>query len=344
MRSYFSSTVTLAALAAACSTEETVPRPPVPPVNWHSEMRISTDAGPVRATDKERAAAGAYTKALVSPSFAQLSAVLDEDAHFAFEGMRDAHGREKVVEAHNALFGAFDQRSFATTRLWITDSAQALEWTMTGVQARDWDGVPATHKAVTIKGVTLFWTNDDGSIKDIHVNFDETVVKVQLGVGPKELAGLPPPLPPSGGAATQELEQGRTDVESSNVLQVRASLSALEKGDEAAYLATMTDDVEVNLPERAQPARGKVEARAYFKGLRKEIGELDTSVDNALGVQQFVIVEYFVVGEQLAPIGWVPPQQEKLIKLSVVDVVEKREGKIARVWRYEDPAQILASP
>jgi ketosteroid isomerase-like protein len=331
-------------LGAACTSEETVPRPPAPPVNWNAARRSSADAGPVRATDRERAAAGAYTKALLSAGFAQLGPVLDEDAHFAFEGMKDAHGREKVVEAHRGLFGAFDQRSVVNTRVWITDSAQALEWTMTGVQARDWMGVPASNKAVTIKGLTLLWTNDDGSITDVHVSFDEAVVKAQLGAGPKELAGLPAPESPAAGAATQELEQERTDAESANVLDVRASLSALEKGDEAEYLATMTDDVEVNVPERAQPARGKEEARAYYKAIRKEIGELDTSIDNAWGVKNFVIVEYFIVGEQAAAIGWVQPQRERLIKLAVVDVVEMRDGKIARVWRYDDPAQILTAP
>jgi ketosteroid isomerase-like protein len=344
MRSHFSIALALVAFGAACTNEETVPRPPAPPVNWSTQMRASADAGPVRATDKERAAAGAYTKALVSPGLAQLASVLDEDAHFSFGGMKDAHGRDKVVEAHNALFGAFDQRSFVTTRLWITDSAQALEWTMTGVQAREWEGVAPTQKPATIKGLTLLWTNDDGSITDVHVTFDEAVVKVQLGAGPKELAGLPPPQAPPAGTATQELEQARSDVESSNVAQVRAWLSALEKGDEAGYLATMNDDVEVSTPERAQAARGKEEARTYYKTIRKEIGELDTSIDNVWGVKDFVIVEYFIVGTQLAPLGWIPLQRERLLKMAVTDVVELREGKIAHVWRYDNPAQVLTSP
>ena len=61
-------------------------------------------------------------------------------------------------------------------------------------------------------------------------------------------------------------------------------------------------------------------------------------------MKQFVVAEYFIVGEQQLPIGWVPVQSEKLIKLAVIDVVEMRGGKIARVWRYDDPAQILATP
>jgi hypothetical protein len=345
MRTQFSSAaiaLMMSALGTACSSEETVPRPPAPPVNWRPQARQSLDAGPVKATDRERAAAGGYAEALASQGFKQLGPVLDEDAHFAFAGMKDAHGRENVVEAHEALFGAFDQRTFVTSRHWITDSSQALEWTMAGVQARDWFGVAATRKPVVIEGLTVLWTNDDGSITDVHVTFDEAAVKVQLGAGPKELAGLPPSR--SAAPPTQEFEQARTDEEAANVAQVRASLSALEKGDEAAYVNTMTDEVEVRAPERAQPARGKEEARAYFKTIRKEVGELDTSIDNVWGIQQFVVVEYFIVGTQLAPIGWVPVERDRLLKLSVVDIVEMHAGKIARVWRYDNPAQILTSP
>jgi hypothetical protein len=128
------------------------------------------------------------------------------------------------------------------------------------------------------------------------------------------------------------------------VAQVRASLSELEKGDQASYVATMTDDVLVYTPERAQPARGKEEAGSYFKALRKQIADLDTSVDNAWGVKDFVIVEYFIVGEQVAPIGWVSLQKDRLVKMSVIDVVEMQSGKIARVWRYDNPGQLLTSP
>lgn len=341
MRSHFSIALTLAVLVAACTTDETVQRPPPPPVNWSAQARSSADAGPVKATAKERAVAGAYTKALGSQGFAQLVALLDDDAHSEFAGAKDAHGRDNVVKAHDAMFGAFDQRVFTPSRTWLTDSAQVVECTMTGVQARDWEGVVATHKPVSFKGVSLLWTNDDGSIIDVYVLFDEAVVKVQLGAGPKDLANL---QPAAAATAGDVVEQARTSEEAANVLQVRASLTALEKGDEAGYLATMSDDVEVNVPERAQPARGKDEARAYFKTLRKEISEIDTSVDNAWGVKQFVIAEYFIVGEQQLPIGWVPVQSEKLIKLAVIDVVEMRGGKIARVWRYDDPAQILATP
>jgi hypothetical protein len=292
-------------------------------------------ARPGAATTKERAVANVYTKALASPSFAILGPALDEEAHFTFVGSRDAHGREEVVKAHDALFGAFEQRSFVPTRVLLTDSSQVLEWTMTGVHK-------ASRKPVTIKGLVLLWTKDDGTISDVHLYFDEAVVKAQRGEGPTALQGLPPVALPS--QAPAEVEQARSPEETANVALVRAEVQALEDNKEATYVATMTDDVEVTTLESAAPSRGKAGARAYFAAMRKAIGYLDTSIDNAWGVGPFVAVGYQILGEQRGPIGWIPVQKDKLIKMSVVDVVEIRDRKIARVWRYDNPSQIVSSP
>ena len=51
-------------------------------------------------------------------------------------------------------------------------------------------------------------------------------------------------------------------------------------------------------------------------------------------------MEYSITGEQLAPIGWVPLQRDRVVRLHAVDVNEVRNAKIARVWRYDNPAEM----
>ena len=327
----------LASLASGACSSETVQRPSPPPVNWRSlEARPApVDAGKVTATARERGTADAYTRALASPNLAELGALLDEDAHFTFAGFRDVHGRDSVVKVHDALLGAVDKRAFVASRVLLTDSSQIVEWTMTGVH-------DATHKQVAFKGVTLLWTKDDGSISDVHLYFDEALVKAQLGNGPKALASLPAPPIPSG--ERQEVEQTRSTAESANVAVIRAALEALESNDPSAYVATMTDDVELTTLESAKPVRGKSDARAYVKTMHKAIGQLDTSIDNVWGIGPYVVAEDHIVGEQRGPLAWIPAQKDNLLKMFVVDVAEMRGGKIARVWRYDNPAQILSEP
>lgn len=330
-----------AVVVSACSSE-TVARPPPAPVAWASlEAQPARDAGADVLTAKERALPDQYCSAVASPRFAGLAALLDEDADFASPGLDNAHGREQVVRAHDLLLGAFDNRKMAQSRVWRTPSEQTIEWTFTGEHARDWLGVPATHKTVTFKGVTLLWTKDNGSISDVHVYFDDAVVKAQLGVGPKELLQLTPPSSTAGAAQVFEQTPGGSADQTVNVNAVKSALDALENNNAPAYVGAMTDDVEVYTAARPTPARGKADAKAYYNAMHKAIGQLDTTISAAWGVGQFAIVEYSIAGEQLGPLQWIAAQRDKVIRLDLVDICEIRDQKIERIWRYDNPSQIL---
>jgi|HubBroStandDraft_6_1064221.scaffolds.fasta_scaffold105625_3 hypothetical protein len=329
------SAMAVGVLCVACSSN--VGAPPQAPIDWAAFDAGAAAKAPTNVpTAKERGVAEAYAAALGSPGFAQLGPLLDEDAHFSFPGADDARGRTQVVHAHDVLFGAFDQRHFVTTRVLRTASEQTTEWTMAGIQAHDWMRVTATQKPVSIRGLTLLWTKDDGSVLDAHVYFDVAAVKAQLGVAPKGLAPIPPPPVPT--EAPQIIDQ--TGKEADNVGMVRTALDAFEN-NEAIYLGALTDDIEVHSLERAEPTHTKDEARAYYKAMHKAVAQLDTTVTDGWAVAQFAVVEYTIAGEQLGPIGWVPAQKDAVIRLHVVDVDELRDGRIARTWRYDNPAETM---
>ena len=342
----------LAAVAiflSSCSSE-TVALPPPAPVNWPSfQARVAPEADASAPTAKERAVAETYAAALGSPAFSLLGAQLDDDAHFSFPGLDDAHGRDPIVHAHDLLFGAFDQRTVRTTRVWRTSSEQTVEWTMSAVHERSWFGIAATHKPVTIKALTLLWTKDDGAITDVHLYFDVAVVKAELGIGPKELLALAQHAGSTSGESTPPeaplvVEQIGSGDEKFNVALGRAALDGLENSNLAAYDATMSDDVEIQTLERGQPRRGKADARAYFKTMHKAIGQLDTTVTDAWGIGPFAVLEYTIAGDQLGPIRWIPAQRDKAVRFHIVDVIEVAAGKIARIWRYDNPAEVVAMP
>lgn len=337
--------VSFASSALSCSGE-TVARPPPAPVAWSSlEAPPTVDAGVDVLTAKERALPAAYCAAVSSQGFAGLAPLLDEDADFASPGQDNAHGREQVVRAHDELLGAFDDRRMTPARVWRTPSEQTIEWTFTGAHARDWKGIPPTRKPVAFKGVTLIWTKDDGSISDVHVYFDTAVARAQLGVGPKELLPLASsaPSPPAGPAQVfDQTETGSAD-ENANVAVAKSALDALETHNAPAYVGAMADDVEVYTVEHNAPARGKSDAKAYYGAMHKGIGQLDTTVTGAWGVAQFAILEYAIAGEQIGPIQWIPAQRDKVFRYELVDICEIRDHRIYRIWRYDNPSQILAA-
>jgi hypothetical protein len=330
----------LALLSSGCSSEN-AGSPPAAPVDWHAfDLPHGPQAAPQGPTAQERAAAEGYVKDLAAPGFGSMGSRLANYAHFVFPGIPDTRGRDKVLTSHETLFGAFDKRAITVSRVWRTDSQHTVEWTMTGVQTKDWMGVPATNKPVVIKGVALVATKDEGVVEEIFMIFDVAVVKAQLGAGPKELAGNPLPAVPTG--PMQSFEQTHSADETSETPIARAPIDALEGTSEAAYLASFADDAQVDTLERATPLRGKDDLKAYFKAVRKSIGQVDTTVDNAWPVAQFVVVQYTIAGDQLGPIAWIPAARERVLRMRVVDIAEIHDGKIVHVWRYDNPGEILA--
>jgi ketosteroid isomerase-like protein len=260
----------------------------------------SLEASPPAPPSKPAVSVGrAYVEALSSPGFAALGQLLDDNAHFSFAASSDVLGRENVVRAHDALLGTFDDRKVELRRRLAADKAQVLEWTMTATQR-------SNRRPLVIQGVALLWVGSNGTLTDIHLYFDEAQREAQPG-----------------GDRSAGAENGP------GLSVVREWLEALETKDEAAYLSAMVDDVELITPEASEPARGKAAARAAFEHLHGDIKRLDTQIRNAWDFGPTVVVEYRITGER----------RDRLLETSLVDVVEFRNGKIARVRRYDGSAR-----
>jgi hypothetical protein len=344
-------------LSSSC-TSETVNPPPKPPVG-SLEPVAPEEAHADTVTEKERALPELYASALRSVpngssaasgravAFAGLTALLNPDlAEFSSPIVALAHDVSGIVAAHEALFGAFDNRKVTLTRVWRTPSEQSLEWIMSGTQARAWMGIPPTQRSITFSGLTLLWTKDDGTILDMHVYFDAGLVQAILS-GSGSTSAAPPYAAVA--AAPQVFDPVRTTAATGAgpVELVKAWLQALEDGKEAAYAGSLADSVEIQTLERTSPLRGRDEARKYFRDVRGAVGQLDTTVNNAWTVGDYVVVEYGIDGEQIGPVKWIPllatqpVPATQLVHFDIVDICQVEDAHISKVWRYDDPSQLL---
>jgi hypothetical protein len=325
--------VALSLALAACGSE-TVSRPPEAPYDRQSlEQRAApVDAPSLSATQKEREIADKYLAALAAPEAAALGPVLADDVHFTLAGLvtTDAIGRRDVLAAHDKLFGHYDHKSVVASRVLLTSDTQSIEWTLA---ARD----TASGKPIGIRGIALVTTKDDGTIRDIHLCFDQGIVQAQTTGEPKVLAKLPLATLPS--ARREEVEQANVAEEAANVKVLAGAVDALDK-DEAGFLAAFAENAEIFTQQLASPLKGRNDLHAYYRTMHATIDGLDATVDNRWGVGKYAIVEYHVVGRQRAKYQYVPVK-DPVIKLYFVDVAEMRDAKIARVWRYDNPLQIL---
>lgn len=328
-------------IALACSSER-LGAPPPAPVDWASLVVSVPDAGAPIATGKERASAVQYLNELAVPGFGGLCKLLDENVRYAFCGASTAFGVEKVVEAHEVAFGAFDDRIFAARSYLRTDKSQVIEWTMRGTQTRPWFGLPPSQKSVTFDGLTVIWTRDDGLLSELHVYFDVALVKAQLsGLGPKELVAKAQPTLSTSEPTQFDRQGGPLEVGNEGV--VRASLDALENNKESSYTSFFSDAFELRTLEETPSVRGVAIARDYFRKMHNAIGQLNTTIENIWGIGPLVAVEYSIDGTLQGPIDWIKPKSNTVVRFNVFDVVELRDGRIERIRRYDNPSLILES-
>jgi hypothetical protein len=315
-----------------CSQPKSLALPSAAPVDWASyDIRSTPDAGRPSPTSAERAIAGTYLTALESPNLEGLGALLDEHVHFTFAGMHDRRGRTLVIDAHHRLFDGFDRRHIRPSRVLLTDNMQVIEWTMNGFAT-------SSKKPVRLNGVLLLSTNDDGSIGDVYVAFDEALAAAQGGSAPKGFPSVITEAPAIEGFSL--LEQAASVDEAANVAVVRTSLDRFEEFKEREYLETFADDVDVT-PLVGPSLHGHADLKNYQRQMQHAIANLDSTTDNAWGIGDFVVVQYHIVGEQRGPLGWIASQRDRLLKMFIVDVIEMRDHKIKHVWRYDNPSQII---
>lgn len=327
-------------LVVACSTDVVRSSPPSAAVGWHSPDTPHT------ATDNEASVAAGSTQPLIAQSYASaletrgftaLGHCFEADVRFSFPGVEEANGRDAVVRAHELLFGAFSERRVVLRRILRASSAQLLQWTMSGVQTADWFGVSVTGRTAVFDGLAVLATGEDGAVSSLHLVFDVASVKAQLRPGVREPKAASPLSWPSG--PPQQIRQSGSSDEMENVAVIRGWLDALDSIDRTAYLACLSDDVEVTAAGGAAPARGKTAAATDFEVMHRQLAELDIRIDAIWGIGDFVGVEYSMSGEQTAPIEWVPLVRDRVVRLQVTDVAELHQARITRVWRYRNLAQ-----
>jgi ketosteroid isomerase-like protein len=319
---------------AGCAPETTLKSPPAP-VNWTSldQRSAAQETQSTSPTELELRVAPAYMKALATHDGTGLSALIDEHAHFSFAGMEDVNGREGVVQAQQAALSAFDNRSFTVTRVFVSDDAQAVEWTMSATHH-------ATQKTIVLEGVALLWTRDSGAIKDVHFYYDQGFVNALLGVEPKPSA-QPRAVSMPSADQNQVFVAASSKEEAGNRLTVQSWLDSLEDNEERAYLSKMSDTVEIVTDTSI--LKDKAAQRTYFTTIRAALMDLNIQLDSIWSVGPYVITEYHLAGEQNGALGWIPAQKDTLVRLFTVDICELRSGRITHIRRYDNPMQVLAS-
>jgi steroid delta-isomerase-like uncharacterized protein len=90
-------------------------------------------------------------------------------------------GPAETQQFFASAFAAFPDLHFEATAAVVSAEQGALEWTMTGTHRGDMPGMPATGKAFTVRGATVFEITGN-KLRSVRDYWDAATLLRQLGL------------------------------------------------------------------------------------------------------------------------------------------------------------------
>lgn len=297
------------------------PAPPAEPAKSAAELQLAT-----QKTSFEAWNAGDAKK--VAATFA-------ENATLLVAGMPEIKGREAIEAYVRQTMKAFSKTKLALTRTFQKGDVMAVEWVFNGTHAGEYMGLKATEKPVGFHGASLVTTKTDGSIREQHDYFDVATIMAQVGAS-KPRARPIPSLPAS---AEGHAAKGAPD-EEKNAELVKAFYAAMEKKSESQFTGALADTVLYEDFTQPEVSKGRADAKRFFGMFTKAFPDAKQAPTTLFGIEDFVIVEAVMTGTQKGPLGPIPPTK-KAVALRSLDVLQLKDGKIAKGWTYSNGAELM---
>ncbi len=244
---------------------------------------------------------------------------------------QDIRGRNEMSNRMGLLFRAFPDFKFQFERVWQKDSVAVATWKWTGTDTGGYIERRPTNRRAGLHGVTVGFFNSDGAIREVHFYEDGVTVASQLD--PKAKAGSfrAAPEDPTGGKPRAVISNNG-DEEVKALALSKAFYDALEKQDKGGLAALVADDMTVDdLAAPLRSEKGKAASDALVADWTKAFGAFsELPLYNQIAVGNTVIVERVLSGKMSG----------KPVKLHALDLLEVKDGKIAKITVYSDTLEL----
>jgi steroid delta-isomerase-like uncharacterized protein len=270
---------------------------------------------------------------------AKVGALYATDATVNVAGQPQQAGREAIQQGHQQFIDAQTNLKLTPTRAWMKGNQVACEWVLTGTQAKEWMGVPASDKPWGFTGGSVFTLNDDGLITKDDRYFDMGTYMAQV-TGKGKARPIPTP------SGNLEVHASKGDAtEDKDVAAAKSVNVAFAKADAKAFLDMMTDDVSYDDVAAPATMTGKKGAKAFMESFTKAFPTPKVTETTLFGVEDFTIDEYTTEATQKAALAMGPgmtiPNTKKSITTHTLEVLQWKDGKIVKGWAYDNGAEFM---
>lgn len=322
---------------AACGEEPKPVVPTTPPVD--TAPPPATTPAPVDPppapkpplADLQKAALVAALDGLNSHDPKKFASVYAEDAVISVAGLNEVNGRAKIEENMTEWFEVFSKAKLGFSRVWVKGDTMVLEWVINGTHRGELFGVKGTEQPIGHFGLSIVKFNQDGKVASEHRYGELGTVMTQVGGKAK-----PRPIPEIPKGPETILAKGD---EEKNLAVAKSALTALENKKDADFTSALTDDIEHDGMFHLETTKGKAEATKFFKSFTTAFPDAKFEVNSALAIGDYVIAESMLKATHKGPLGTIAATK-KPVAIHLADVFKIKDGKIARVWTYQNSLEL----
>jgi hypothetical protein len=225
----------------------------------------------------------------------------------------------------------------------VKDATGVVEWTEVGTANGPGFWGKPNGKAYGFNGASILTFNDDGLVKEEHVYMDGPTMMSQLGMGPKGPAHPIAKLPD--GPPEVHMAKGG-EGEDASVASAKAFNRVFEKGDEKAFLDGMVEDASYDDISMPAPMTGKKQAKSFYDAFSKAFPNPKITENNIFGIESYSIDEWTMEATQKAALNMGPgmtiPNSKKTITTHTLEIVQWKDGKMAKGWAYDNSFEFLS--
>jgi steroid delta-isomerase-like uncharacterized protein len=253
----------------------------------------------------------------------KLASTYAENATITMFGEGDITGRDAIAaEFAQTLMGLPDLKaSFART--WAKNDVEVLEWVVAG----------AGPKPAGLVGLSVLTFAPDGLVTSEHRYRDTPTLLRQLGFAKGDVR--PVSLP----SATESHAAHGTPEEDANLASLAKWYAAINAHKADAF-ALVSDDATLDDATADAPTTGRKEIQRRFGRLWKAFPDLKAEPSTPMAVEDFTVSEVVVRGTQKGALGPLKASK-KTMAIHQADVVQWKDGKIARAWVYGNAKEML---
>jgi ketosteroid isomerase-like protein len=332
-------TFVLAGCVASASPPILPPPPPQLPApvatnagDDHSADDDATPPPPKKASlsELEVTAATALIAAIAARDAKKIGEVYAADAVISIIGDRTLTGRDAIVAEYQRWLDGMKDLKFELGRVFQNDSTVVAEWAFSGTHTGDFLGVKATQAPVGAAGASVLTFDADGHVTKEERIFDIGTIRKQDDKRSKVgTFRAPPPLPVN---VEPHVAKSAADGEAQLAI-ARAFYTALDGDKVGDALALAAEDLAIEDYSRPRPIKGKAAARTLLEEYEQAMPN-GTSTTNMFAADAYVVADREVHSST----------KRRSSVEHFIDVLEIRDGKIARFWTWSNPAERSLPP